>query len=180
MHYVINAIVMFDRIRNFILARKAPISYARKLGVHVGDECRFIDVCGRTFGSEPYLIRIGDHVELAAEVTFITHDGGAWVLRDEFPDLDVFGDIEIGNNVFVGRRATILPGTRIGNNCVIGAGALVKGFVEANSVYAGVPARKLRTLDEYRDNMSDASLNTKRMLPVDKKQVVIDHFYKSD
>lgn len=170
---------MLNRIKNLFLAKIAPISYARKLGVSVGEGCRFIDVGGRTFGSEPYLIRIGDHVELAAEVTFITHDGGAWVLRDESPDLDVFGDIVIGNNVFIGRRVIILPGSRIGDNCVIGAGALVKGELEANNVYAGIPARKLRTLEEYRRNMSYASLGTKRMSPVDKKRVVFNHFNKS-
>lgn len=170
------AMNIFCRLYYFYLSKKQPIKYARKLGVYVGEKCKLIDIGGRTFGSEPYLISIGNHVELAAEVTFITHDGGAWILRHEFPDLDVFGKIEIGNNVFIGRRVTILPGTKIGDNTVIGAGALVKGKLDPNSVYAGVPARKIRTLDEYCLRMRTESLDTKRMPLEDKIKVIKNHF----
>ena len=51
-------------------------------------------------------------------------------------------DIEIGNHVWVGQDVTILKNTKIGNNCVIGAGSLVnKNFIENNVVIAGNPAK---------------------------------------
>jgi carbonic anhydrase/acetyltransferase-like protein (isoleucine patch superfamily) len=97
-------------------------------------------------------------------------------LRDQYPDLDVFGAIEVGDNVFIGHGATILPGTSIGDNCVIGARSLVKGVVDSDSVYAGVPARKIRTLAEYSARMREASLDTKRMPASRKKALLQDHF----
>lgn len=55
--------------------------------------------------------------------------------------------VHIGNDVFIGTRSIILKGTRIGDGAVIGAGSLVSGQVPARSVYAGVPARFIRTLN---------------------------------
>ena len=60
---------------------KSPIDYARKIGVKVGKQCHF--VTSPNWGSEPWLITIGDHVELSSHVSFITHDGATWVLREE-------------------------------------------------------------------------------------------------
>lgn len=54
--------------------------------------------------------------------------------------------ITIGNNVWIGMGAKILPGVEIGDNAVIGAGAVVTKSVEANCVYAGVPARLIDTI----------------------------------
>lgn len=60
----------------------------------------------------------------------------------------VYGEqVIIGNGVWIGAGATILPGTVIGDGCVIAAGSVVKGIVESNSLYAGVPAKKIRDLE---------------------------------
>ncbi len=109
--------------------KKYPIDYARSLGVTVGDDCRFISIRSGmgTFGSEPYLINIGDHVTIAGNVQFVNHDGGVWVFRDKEPDIDVFGPIVIGDNVFIGYGAIIMPSVTIGSNCVIGAGFVRSG-----------------------------------------------------
>lgn len=48
--------------------------------------------------------------------------------------------VYIGNNVFIGMGATILMGADIGDNCIIGAGSVVKGTIPPNSVVAGNPA----------------------------------------
>lgn len=49
--------------------------------------------------------------------------------------------ITIGNNVWIGTNAVILPGVTIGNNCIIGAGSIVtKSFAEDNITIAGNPA----------------------------------------
>ena len=52
--------------------------------------------------------------------------------------------VKIGNGVWIGSNSTILPGCEIGDNCIIGAGAVVKGKLEPNGVYVGVPARYVR------------------------------------
>ena len=57
--------------------------------------------------------------------------------------------VYIGNNVFIGMGATILMGADIGDNCIIGAGSVVKGTIPPNSVVAGNPARVICNLDEY-------------------------------
>ena len=60
-----------------------PVSYARRIGVRVGRDCRLIGIDRATFGSEPYLVSIGDHGTITDGVRFITHDGGVWVFRKE-------------------------------------------------------------------------------------------------
>ncbi|KAI9132384.1 acyltransferase [Acaryochloris sp. CCMEE 5410] len=54
-------------------------------------------------------------------------------------------DIVIKNNVFIGANCTILPGTIINENVIIGAGAVVKGELEENSIYVGIPCKKIRS-----------------------------------
>lgn len=55
--------------------------------------------------------------------------------------------VEIGKNCWIGAKVTILDGTVIGDNCVVAAGAVVKGEFPANSIIGGVPAKilKMRT-----------------------------------
>jgi acetyltransferase-like isoleucine patch superfamily enzyme len=56
-------------------------------------------------------------------------------------------NIRIGNNVWVGTRVTIIGDTEIGDNCIVAAGALVRGVFPPNSILGGVPAKVLKTLD---------------------------------
>jgi acetyltransferase-like isoleucine patch superfamily enzyme len=55
-------------------------------------------------------------------------------------------NVIIGNNVWLGARSTILPGVTVGDGCVIAAGAVVTRDCESGGIYAGVPARRIRTL----------------------------------
>ena len=55
--------------------------------------------------------------------------------------------IVIGKNVWIGCNVTILRGTCIGDNCVIGAGAVIKGTYPANSVIVQPRAEKVRTFE---------------------------------
>ena len=54
--------------------------------------------------------------------------------------------VKIGKGVWIGANVTILPGVTIGDGCIIAAGAVVNKNCEANSLYAGVPAVKVKTL----------------------------------
>jgi len=148
------------------------IKYAKTLGVRVGENCRLYNP---RFGAEPYLIKIGDHVS-ATNVTFITHDGGVWVFRNEHPGWDIVKPIIIGNNVFIGYDVVILPGVTIGNNVVIGSRSVVANDIPDNVVYAGIPAKKIKPLDEYKRAIQNSIENTKNMTKLEKKKFYQNKF----
>jgi hypothetical protein len=131
--------------------RRDPVGYAKKLGVNVADDCWIVGLDRGAFGTEPFLITIGEHCAIAAGVRFITHDGAGYIFRREYPDADHFEPITLGDSVMLGMNAILLPGTTIGDNTVIGAGAVVSGDVPSGVVYGGVPAKFVCTIDEYRE-----------------------------
>lgn len=143
----------------------SPIKYARKMGVKVGKDCYILT---KYFGSEPYLIEIGNHVQITSDVRFFTH-GGNWVFREKYPDLDTFGKIKIGNNVYIGNCALILPGVTIGNNVIIAAGSIVTKSFDNNVIIGGNPARVISTIDELEKSMLRYNVNTKKLTPKEKQ-----------
>ena len=68
----------------------------------------------------------------------------ALISINEKPKTDIafVKQIEIGNNVFTGKKTIIMPGAQIGDNVIIGAGSVVRGKVESNSILIGNPAIK--------------------------------------
>ena len=54
--------------------------------------------------------------------------------------------ISIGNNVWLGSNVIVLPGVKIGDGCVIGAGSVVTKDIEANSVAVGIPCNVIRKI----------------------------------
>lgn len=154
------------------LRYKKPIQYARSIGVEIGEECRFFG--NIDFGTEPYLVKLGSHVSVT-DSTFVTHDGGVWVIRQEHPDIDVVKPIIVGDNVFIGTGCTILPGVVIGSNVVIGACSLVTKSLESGYVYAGSPVRKIRPIGEYVEKVLRQGVPTKRMDPREKRAYLIQH-----
>lgn len=156
---------LFTRLANAIHKRLAPESFARKIGVKLGKECRLIDV---EFSTEPYLVTLGDHVSATA-TRFETHDGGVWVFRHEHPELDVIRRITVGSNVFIGYGTIVLPGVTIGDNVVIGAGSVVTANIPSNAVAVGVPARVIKTLEEYKVKVLTSGIKTKHMSWIEKR-----------
>lgn len=57
-----------------------------------------------------------------------------------------YGDIIIGNNVWIGNNCIILHNTIIGDNCVVAAGSIVKGDFDKNQLIGGVPAKVIRKI----------------------------------
>ena len=139
----------------------------------MGEGCRLYDC---DFGSEPYLVHLGDHVTVVSGVQFVTHDGGVWIFREEFPEIDVFSPILVGNNVFIGSGTILLPGTTIGDNCVIGAGSVVTGDVPANSVAAGVPARVIKEVNEYREKVMERAVFIRNSTKDEKRRILCNMF----
>ena len=148
-------------ISKYKMARD-PIGYMRSKGMKIGSGCSIAS--NVSFGSEPYLISIGDNVRLTEHVRFITHDGGVWVARhlhEEYKNVDLFGRITIGNNVHIGVNAVIMPGVTIGSNVIIGCCAVVTHDIPDNSVAVGVPARVIETVEEYIEKNKDSFFDTK-------------------
>ncbi len=90
-------------------------------------------------------IQIGDDCLIGQQVVIATlnHD----------PDPEKRGDmvaapVKIGNKVWIGAHATVLPGVQIGDGAIVGAGAVVTKDVPAYAVVAGVPARVIRYLTD--------------------------------
>lgn len=151
----------------------SPNNYAKKVGIKYGKNCKFLT---KRFGSEPYMISIGDNVELSFDVTFITHDGALWVVRNlykEYQNSDLIKAINIGNNVFIGAQSIILPGVTINDNIIVGAGSLINKNLEANNVYAGVPAKKICSIDEYVSKNKKDFLNIKSYSFDEKKRYLL-------
>lgn len=120
-----------------------------KQGLQIASDCRLISM--PNFGSEPYLVSIGNHVTISAGCTFITHDGGTWVIREsqKYRDVIKYGRIVVHDNCFIGAGCTIMPGVSIGPNCVVATCAVVTKNVPPNTVVGGVPARIIMSIEEY-------------------------------
>ena len=149
-----------------------PIKYWKKRGLRLGEECEIYP--SASFGSEPYLIELGNHVRVNSGVNFVTHDGGCWVLRKckHIPNaeqLDLFGKIKVGNNVHIGTNAFIMPGITIGNNCIIGCCAVVTKDIPDNSVAVGIPAHVIETVQQYYDKHKGGFDYTKNMTSEEKR-----------
>lgn len=145
-------------LKDRVEATRDPQGFARSLGVNLNGRVTFYGVSRGMFGSEPWLITIGDNVYITADVRFVTHDGGTLILRREIPDLEWTAPIVIGDNVYIGIRATILPGVTVGSRSIIAAGAVVSRDVPPNTVVGGVPARPICSTDEYLAKMQAKSL----------------------
>jgi acetyltransferase-like isoleucine patch superfamily enzyme len=104
-----------------------------------------------TFGSEPFLVSIGRHVTISFGVSFITHDGGTFVFRDQkrYEQVIKFGRITIHDNCFIGARSILMPGVTIGPNSVVAAGSVVTKDAGPNVVVGGVPAKVICSVEEY-------------------------------
>jgi acetyltransferase-like isoleucine patch superfamily enzyme len=163
-------------LKNLVRTKLDPLGYARSLGVRLGENVKFYGMHPGMFSTEPWLITIGDNVYITARCTFITHDGGTLILRKEVPDLELTAPITIGNDVYIGLGTTILPGVTIGNRCIIGAGSVVVGRIPDNSVAAGVPARVIKSTDEYLKNAQAKSLHLGHLSAVEKEKALKQHF----
>lgn len=146
-----------------------------KEGGTIGSGCEFHG--NVVFGSEPYLIEIGNNVRFADGVIFSTHDGGMWVLRNLglLPNADNIARIKVGNNVQIGYRVIINQGVTIGDNCVIASGSIVTRDIPSNSICAGIPARVIETVDEYYRKRKETCVFTKNMSKESKKKFLLDN-----
>lgn len=97
-------------------------------------------------------IEIGDNVKITEGVIILGHDYSYSVCAKGCGTAPRKQKVtKIGNNVFIGMNSVVLMGAQIQDNVIIGAGSVVSGLCESNSVYAGNPARRLCSLEEFSD-----------------------------
>lgn len=127
------------------------IKHLKRKGVKIGEGTKIHDPrTTRIDVTRPYLVEIGNDVNIAAGVTILTHGFDWIVLRRKYKQrLGSAGRVKLKNNIFIGMNATILMGVTVGNNVIIGANSLVSKDVPDNVVVAGNPARVIMTIDEY-------------------------------
>lgn len=93
-------------------------------------------------------IYVGDHTMFGPNVTVAT--GGHPILPELRESASQFNiPIHIGKNVWIGTGVIILPGIKIGDNTVIGAGSVVTKDIPANVVAVGNPCRVLREINDH-------------------------------
>lgn len=152
------------------------VAELKRGGVTIGEETVFYapNTCFVDRGKGKYIV-IGRKCQITRGVVILAHDFSYSVLNDVYGVLPQNTAMTtIGDNVFIGMNAIILMGSNIGSNVIIGAGAVVSGNIENNSVYAGNPARKICTLDEFFQKRMDrfeqsAIIQAKRIYEVTGK-----------
>lgn len=138
---------MITRIRK-LLEHKSnwdiELEYLISHGMHLGKNSTINAGCTIDSGW-PWLISIGDNVTISSNVTILAHDASTNIVGRGTK----LGKVTIGNNVFIGTNAVVLCNTHIGDNVIIGAGSIVTHDLPSNGVYAGAPAVKISTIEEY-------------------------------
>ncbi len=160
---------------NRVRVKRDPAAFFRSQGAQVGERCRFISPQQGTLGGEPWLVSLGNHVTVTSEVRFITHDGGVWVFRDEHPEVELYGRITVGDNVFLGLGCTLMPGVTIGDNAIVAARAVVTRDVPAGTIVGGIPAVPLGTIEAYWEKRSADFTFVRSLPPDEKRRRVLEH-----
>lgn len=118
------------------------IAYLRSRGIQIGENVNVInstiDFC------HGFLISIGNNVTLTG-CHILAHDASTHIPLG----VSKVGRVVIGNEVFVGQGAIILPNTHIGNRVVIGSGTVVSKDIPDNSIAVGNPVQIIGTYDSF-------------------------------
>ena len=137
------------------------IKHLREGGAKIGERVNIYDPRNTYIDvTRPYMIEIGDDVQITRGVTILTHGYDWSVLKGKWNEVTgSCGEVKIGNNCFIGMQATILKGVHIGNDCIIGANSLVNRDIPDGWVAAGNPAKLIMRVEEYRQKRREAQLH---------------------
>jgi maltose O-acetyltransferase len=118
----------------------------RRRGVRLGPRVyigagTFIDI------DFAWLVSIGERSVLSAGVMVLAHDASTKMALG----YSRVAPVEIGERVFVGARSVILPGVRVGDDAIIGAGSVVRHDIPAGTVAAGNPAKPIAQTVDYNE-----------------------------
>jgi acetyltransferase-like isoleucine patch superfamily enzyme len=151
-----------------------PVRYFRRQGVEIGEGVEIFGANLFTFGSEPYLVSIGNQVTISHDVDFITHDGGLRIARAKYPDAYLYRRIRVADHCFLGAHCVLLPGAEVGTGSVIGSGSIVSGTIPSGVVAIGVPARPVKSVEDYIEENKHLWIDTGG-LTFDAKRDLLQH-----
>tara|TARA_Y100001935_G_C17311304_1_gene516500 strand:+ start:100 stop:531 length:432 start_codon:yes stop_codon:yes gene_type:complete len=102
-------------------------------------------------------ITLGDKIVISDHCHLLTHDfsittGLISIGKEPDEDIPINREINIKDNVFIGKKSIIMPGCTISENVIIGAGSVIRGKIEADSIVIGNPAKKVKSLKDYAHN----------------------------
>ncbi|MCL4208440.1 acyltransferase [Patescibacteria group bacterium] len=121
-----------------------PVWRLKKSGAKVGNNVFIGRHCYVELENAKFLT-IEDGAVLAAYSKIILHDSSL----NNINGFDLlYGRVILGKNCYLGADVTVLPGSKIGKNTIVGAGSLVKGDLNDNSVYVGRPAKFISSVDD--------------------------------
>ena len=141
------------RLSPGLMLSALTVKKLRRMGMRIGERTTIFNANTVLIDkTRPWLIDIGDDVQITRGVVILTHGYDWSVLKGKYGEvLGSAGKVKIGNNVFVGMNTVILKGVTIGNNVIIGAGSLVNKDIPDNCVPAGNLARVIMSLEDYHE-----------------------------
>jgi|GEM_PF-430188 len=138
---------------------KTCIQFLKSIGLTVNGVPLFINHSVQFDSTDDFsLIELNDNCVIAGSTLILTHDysiyhasiGCNYVSKND-PAFKTTGKVKIGENAFIGANSIILPNVAVGKNAIVGAGSVVTEDVPENTIVAGNPARKIKTIQEYAD-----------------------------
>lgn len=113
--------------------------------IKIGNNCYIGDYVYFDLSNE---ITIGDNVVISGQVSFITHMdcNRSEYLSVKYPRK--CQPVRVNDGAWIGFRATIFPGVTVGDHSIVAANSLLRENAEHKTVYAGVPARKIKNLNK--------------------------------
>lgn len=142
---------------NVKLYMKMYNKWLRNAGMKIAiyDGVGYIDPSVYFDGSDFSRVKIGRNVTISKDVMILTHDYSIWNgliannIENEKRRYSFIKPVIIGNNCFIGAKAIILPGSDIGNNVIVGAGSVIKGVIPNNTIWVGNPAKQIMSIEEF-------------------------------
>lgn len=137
--------------KSSFIPNSVRIYFLRKAGVNIGEKViineGFTLACDIGYESN---LTIEDRTAFGPNVTVVVtshpNNSRLRILKDIYPSFEIFGNVCIHHDTWVGAGAIILPGVIVGEHSIIGAGAVVTEDVPPFSIVAGVPAKVIRAI----------------------------------
>jgi len=134
---IMRSLAQFQWLRRLLIGTKR--TYLTKFwGMDIHSTAEF-SLSARFDTTYPTGIHIGAGTYVAFDAVIFSHDGAR----------GLYADTWIGRRCFIGARSIVLPGVRIGDECVVGAGSVVTKDAPARSVVAGNPAQIIKTISSW-------------------------------
>ena len=89
----------------------------------------------------------------------------------KYPDAYLYGRIQVADHCFLGAHCILLPGAKIGAGSVIGSGSIVTGEIPSGVVAIGVPAKPVKSVEEYIQEKRHLWIDTRGLTPDAKREL---------